>query len=285
MHFFYIDESGCTGRDLNPGQQPIFVLGGIILRDEGWNITHTEYVKIINDYFDGVVPENFELHTQDLFSPNGSGHFENHPREDRNELLNTLLDLIAARKHHFYYYAVDKARLNVYNTALVRERDYLDLRTPYLTAYDYLVTAYEEYTKVKLGNSARALVIIDEKDIFIDEVERITRYRRFEGAAGKRIKWIVEFSYPVNSRKNTMIQLSDMMLFLTRKYLEIESGYRNTYPSEVKNIFRDFYRKIDDRLIFKRLQTETGRHSEYYNTFIENVASVPSARWRTKVYE
>ncbi len=284
MHFFYIDESGCTGRDLNPGQQPIFILGGIILRDEGWNKTHTDFNAVINNYFDGNPPANFELHTQDLFSPRGSGHFENHPREDRNELLNSLLDLVAARKHHFYYYAVDKSRLNGYDTTLVRERNYLDLKTPYLAAYDYLVTSYESYTKVKLGNSARALVIIDEKDVFIDEIERITRYRRFEGATGKRIKWIVEFSYPVDSRKNTMIQLSDMMLFLTRKYLEIEGGYRNEYPPAVKNIFREFYRKIDDRLIYKRLQTEEGRHSEHYNTFIENIATLPSARWRTKVY-
>ena len=34
---FYTDETGCDGGTLNNPQEPIFVLGGIILRDGGWN--------------------------------------------------------------------------------------------------------------------------------------------------------------------------------------------------------------------------------------------------------
>lgn len=284
MHFFYIDETGCNGRDLHQLEQPIFVSGGIILRDEGWNTTHAAFQTIISKYFNGQTPDNFEFHSHHLFSPNGSGHFLNHTREKRNQLINNLLDLIAARKHHFYYYAIDKARLHDYNTDLVKNRAYFDLRTPYLIAYDYLVTAYERYTKDKLGKSARALLIIDEKDYFINEIEAITYYRRFSGSLNKRLKWIVEFSYPVDSEKNTMIQLSDLLLFLTRKYLEIENGYREEYSPSVKNIFREFYKKIDSRLIFKDIQKEEGRNSEYYNAFIEAIRSKPSTRWRTKQY-
>ncbi len=284
MHFFYIDETGCNGRDLTQTQQPIFVSGGIILRDEGWNKTHTEFEKIISTYFNGQVPANFEFHTQDLFSPNGTGHFIGHPRDNRNKLINDILDLVIERKHQYYYFGIDKAKLNIYDTTQVRDREYFDLKTPYLIAYDYLITAYESYTKDKLGQSARALVIIDEKDCFINEIEAITRYRRFDGAKNKRIKWIVEFSYAVDSEKNTMIQISDLLLFLTRKYLEIENGYKASLPADVKNIFREFYRKVNDRLIYKRIQTEEGRNSEYYNTFIENICILPSARWNSKTY-
>jgi len=284
MHFFYIDETGCNGRDLTQIQQPIFVSGGVILRDEGWNKTHVEFEKIISKYFNGHVPDNFEFHTQDLFSPNGTGHFEGHSRDNRNKLINDILDLVATRKHQYYYFAIDKSKLNAYDTSQVRDRSYFDLKTPYLIAYDYLITAYENYTKDKLGKSARALVIIDEKDCFINEIEAITRYRRFNGALNKRIKWIVEFSYAVDSEKNTMIQISDLLLFLTRKYLEIENGYKDTLSADVKNIFRDFYRKVNDRLIYKRIQTETGRNSEYYNKFIQDICSLPTARWNSKTY-
>lgn len=284
MHFYYIDETGCNGRDLTQAQQPIFVSGGIILRDEGWNKTHIDYQAIISRYFNGQVPANFEFHTHDLFSNNGTGHFLNHPREQRNQLINDILDLVADRKHHYYYFAIDKAKLNAYDTTQVRDREYVELKTPYLIAYDYLITAYEQYTKVKLGRSARALVIIDKKDIFISEIEAITQHRRFAGPTGKRVKWIVEFSYPVDSEKNTMIQISDLLLFLTRKYLEIENGYRNEYSADLKNIFREFYKKVDDRLIYKRLQTEDGRNSAYYNSFIEGICSMPSARWKSKTY-
>lgn len=36
MHFFYIDESGDSDRNLNTPDQPTIVLGGVNLRYEGW---------------------------------------------------------------------------------------------------------------------------------------------------------------------------------------------------------------------------------------------------------
>ncbi len=37
MHFYYLDEAGCTGEDLNNSEQPLFVSGGLSVRDEGNN--------------------------------------------------------------------------------------------------------------------------------------------------------------------------------------------------------------------------------------------------------
>ena len=195
MHFYYIDETGCNGRDLSQTQQPLFLSGGIVVRDEGWNITHLKFENVIEKYFNNEVPQNFELHTHDLFSPNGSGPFLNHSRERRNNLIHELLDLITNRKHHFCYISIDKKKLDDYDVSRVRDREYLDLKVPYLIAYDYLISTYEKHTKEKLGKSARALVIIDEKDSLINEIELITNHRRFNTVKNKRIKWIVEFSY------------------------------------------------------------------------------------------
>lgn len=94
----------------------------------------------------------------------------------------------------------------------------------------------------------------------------------------------MEFSYAVDSEKNTMIQITDLLLFVTRKYLEIENRYKDTSSTDVRNIFREFYRKVNDRLIYKRVQTETGRNSEYYNNFIHDICSLPTARWNSKTY-
>ncbi|MCX8523155.1 DUF3800 domain-containing protein [Chryseobacterium formosus] len=284
MHFFYLDESGCNGRDLTNQEQPIFVIGGIVLRDEGWNKTHSEFLKIIENYFSGVIPENFEFHTHDLFSPNGSGHFRNHTRERRNSLINSLLDLIINRKHHFLHFAIDKKKLNEYDTSLVTNKDYFDLKVPYIVGYDYFITICEYYTKNSLGKSARALIILDEKDIFIQDIESVTNFRRFEAIPSKRVKWISEFSYAVDSKKNTMIQLSDLLLFLTKKYLEIENGYRDNYPIEVKNTFREFYRKIHNRTVCKSLIIEGNRGSATYDKFLNEIFSKPTLRWNSKNY-
>jgi hypothetical protein len=34
MHFFYLDETGDTGKDLQTPDQPIFVLGGITVSED-----------------------------------------------------------------------------------------------------------------------------------------------------------------------------------------------------------------------------------------------------------
>lgn len=39
MHFFYLDETGCTGPNLKDLDQPIFVIGGISVSDERWRKT------------------------------------------------------------------------------------------------------------------------------------------------------------------------------------------------------------------------------------------------------
>ena len=90
------------------------------------------------------------------------------------------------------------------------------------------------------------------------------------------MKWIVEFSFPVDSKKNTMIQNYNLMLYLTRKYLEIENGSKNDFTTDVKNIFRVFNRKINAQLIYNRIQTESGRNLNYYNDFIQGVCISPS---------
>jgi hypothetical protein len=83
MHFFYIDEAGCTGEDLSNQQQPVFVAGGLIVREEGWNKTKETFAGLVSAYFEGNVPEGFELHSYELLSPKGDGPFAGHSRVRR----------------------------------------------------------------------------------------------------------------------------------------------------------------------------------------------------------
>ncbi len=69
MHFFYLDEAGCTGAKLNDRNQPIFTLGGISVSDEKWMKTNSEFLDLIKSYFT-TIPRNFELHTSDLLAQN-----------------------------------------------------------------------------------------------------------------------------------------------------------------------------------------------------------------------
>jgi len=279
MHFYYLDEAGCTGCDLANQEQPIFVLGGISVRDEGWNATQEAMAAIIGEYFGNGIPQNFELHTDQLLSPNGDGPFSGHSRDRRNNLAKGILGLLADRSHDVHLCAIDKAKLNSCTCCVAMP---YDTRTPYHLAYDYLITYINWFVKNQLGRSARGMLIIDAKEQFHADIERITQVRRFEGPAAHRVKWIVEFSYPVDSQKNPMVQLSDLVVFCTKKFLEIDNGYRNAYHPDAKRFYAECYALIHDRIRRKDLVDRQGRGMDGMNGFLREIQSKPVGQWKRR---
>jgi len=279
MHFFYLDEAGCTGNDLNNSEQPIFVLGGLSVRDAGWNATKTKLDSIIKDYFAGSIPNNFELHSYELLSPCGEGPFSGHSRERRNQLVKTILNLLSDRSHAIHLYSVDKAKLFSESCGVDM---FYDLNIPYLISYDYMITYINWYVKEHLGQTARGLLIIDIKSEFQAHIEKITNTRRFGLPSSQRVKWIAEFSYPVDSFKNPMVQLSDLVVFCTKKFLEIELGYRNNYTISAKQFFAECYSLIHERISRHGIVQRQGRIMPEYNRFLEAIQAKPSPRWRSK---
>jgi len=130
MHFFYLDETGCSGADLNPAQDPIFVLGGLSVKDQGWVETTRRFRRVLTNYFGAPLPPDFELHAHELLSPNGSGRFEGHERVRRSQLAMDLLALLADRQHQVHYVALDKVALR--DTGLGTESSTYNARIPYL---------------------------------------------------------------------------------------------------------------------------------------------------------
>src|SRR2546425_4732314 len=176
MHFYYLDEAGCTGRDLQCAEQPIFVLGGISVRDEVWNQTQRDFANILTNYFGGATPDAFELHAEELLSPTGDGPFAGHDRERRNELAKNVLNLLHARSHDVHIVGIDKSKLAAQEPA---DNFPFAARVPFLLAYDYLITLVDWFVKGRLGRSARGMIILDAKPEFLAEVESITHDRRF----------------------------------------------------------------------------------------------------------
>lgn len=285
MHFFYLDEAGCNGRDLDNDEQPIFVMGSVIISDEKWNSTNQSFNSIISNHFDGNIPDDFELHTEQLLSPEGDGPFHTHPRERRNNLVDQLLDLLIEKSHHTAYIGIDKQLLSNALPINCGIKDYLDFTAPYLISFDYLLSLFEWYTKTKLGSSARALIILDKKDEFEHEMRSIVKYQKYLVPNSRRLKWIVEFSYLINSHINPMVQLADLISYITKKYLEIENGYREEYNPEVKDVYRGLYTKINQRLIRKTIvKFDTRVSAQNYYEVLNSIRSVPTRLWRSRVY-
>lgn len=125
------------------------------------------------------------------------------------------------------------------------------------------------------------MVIHDEKDDHHESVERISHERRFEGPVAHRVKWIVEFSYSVDSKQNPMIQISDLVTYCTRKFLEIENGYRDDWSDEAKMFYAECFRKIDDRVKRKGIVERGGTSFRSLNEHLERIRASPRRTWRS----
>jgi hypothetical protein len=277
MHFFYVDESGDTGANLDDANQPILVLGGISVRDEGWNATQQALGQLLSQHIPGALPTNFELHAKDLLSPNGEGIFGGLSREDRYALCIALLKLLADRSHGVHYFAIHKQRLK---TAPLSINLGYDHHQPYVLAFDYLITYVNWLVKERLGQSARGMIILDKKDQYHSEIERLMHVRRFGGVAAHRIKWIVEFSYSVDSKKNPMVQLSDLVIYCLKRFIEIESGYRPGWPEDAKTFYARCYSAIQHRVARSAIVEREGRSMDQLNSFLTAIRAEPRARWR-----
>ncbi|QPQ55098.1 DUF3800 domain-containing protein [Allosphingosinicella flava] len=278
MHFFYLDESGCTGGDLQNNQQPIFVLGGISVKDQGWRETTDRFRSCLTEFFGGDLPDGFELHATDLV--NGEGPFEQYDREQRAGLIHELLDLITDRKHPLHLVAIDKAKLGANLNA--DAHPVVDCSVPYLLGFNYLVTYIERYAKQVLGRTVRAMIILDQKDAYQARVDAITAYRRYDVPQARRLKWLVEFSYPVDSVRHPMIQLSDLVIFLARKFLEVDNGYREGWSPEAKNFFASCYAKIVTRIKWTTLLPPPGPEDRAIHRILNASVSTHRRNWRQR---
>lgn len=277
MHFFYVDESGDTGTNLDDPHQPIIVLGGISVRDEGWNATQELLSRRLSAFFRGNLPANFELHAKDLLSPNGDRVFESMPIEERCALCLDLLGLLAERSHGAYYIAIDKPQLSDSVPGIELGYDYTH---PYLLGFDYLITYINWLVKERLGRSARGLIILDKKDCYHENIERLMHSRRFQGPAAHRVKWVVEFGYSIDSKKNPMVQLSDLVVYCVKRFIEVEKGYRATWTPETKNFYAQCYSLIKARVARTTIVERTGRDMDRFNTFLQAVRVEPRTQWK-----
>jgi hypothetical protein len=110
-----------------------------------------------------------------------------------------------------------------------------------------MISYIEKFTRDYLGRSARGMIILDVKNAYQDDIDAITHFRRYDAPQVRRLKWLVEFSYPVDSMKHPMVQVSDLVIFLARKFLESENGHRPDWPEGARNYFACCYDRIIER--------------------------------------
>ena len=275
MHFFYLDETGDTGADLKNVEQPIFVLGGVTVSDKSWRNATDAVQNTITDFFKDAVPDGFELHAHELVARQGP--FAERSQEDCNALALALLDLLT-KLHRPHFVAIDKKLLLEHGHG--EEHNIIDSKTPYLLAFNYLVSYLERFIREECGTSARGMIIIDRKDMYLTPVDKLTHYRRFEVPKGRQLKRVVEFSHSIDSLRHPLIQLSDLVIYTTRKFLECDNGYRPKWSAEAKNFFASCYDRVQTRMWRTNLIDVKGEEEREAHALLKLCQSTHNGRWK-----
>ncbi|MGE9268511.1 MAG: DUF3800 domain-containing protein [Verrucomicrobiales bacterium] len=217
MHLIYLDESGNSGNNLSDPQQPVFVLGALVVPEERWLSVETDIIEVLCNYFDNGIPLGFEIHATDL--RNGTRHFRGVAASQRVALRNQLLEVANKHQLAFIYRAITKKR---YATWLERQYGAGININPHIAAFPLVTQTINRYLK-SLGPNQLGILINDENKEVVGDIERTTRLLRAD--PGKlQLDRIIEKSFFIDSAKSHVLQLSDLCTFHARKLEEVRIG-------------------------------------------------------------
>ena len=213
MHLIYIDESGNTGNNLSDGQQPLLVIGALVVNEDVWCTLETALMARISSFFKTVVPLDFELHGTELRS--GRGHFSGIPVNDRIELRDDCLKLAKELNVKFIYRCIEKAKYRVWHDKACGSALTIN---PYLPAYMLVATVVNSYLET-LPGKPRGMFVTDENKEIAKDVEKAVRALRF-AENHFRLSRIVEKSIFIESTLSLPLQLCDVCTFWVRRLEE-----------------------------------------------------------------
>jgi hypothetical protein len=217
MILVYIDESGDTGHNLSDKQQPVFVLGALIVPQSKWKELELSFHKIVVEFFDNAPVDNFELHAMDLV--NRRGFFKSFTLEQTKLFRNKCLELIQHLNINLVYRAIDKKEFQKFCEVTYGKGISV---APYIMALPFLCTRINDILK---ANNDLGILIFDEHHSLV-EIEKSLRTLRLDDTSTLQTENFIEQGFFVDSAKSQAIQLVDLALYYVRKYEESKLGYR-----------------------------------------------------------
>lgn len=217
MHLIYLDESGNSGTNLSDPQQPIFVLGALIVPEQKWKAIETDLIKKIDTFFEGDVPDDFEIHASEIRG--GRGIYKGMDIEKRIAFRDELIQIAIDHELCFIYRAIPKKR---FATWLDRTFGKGISMNPHIAAYPLVSQSINAYLR-SLGEDELGILINDDNKEVVTDIERTTKLLRAD-STNLKLDHIIEKSFFIDSSKSHLLQLSDLCTFHARKREEAKIG-------------------------------------------------------------
>lgn len=235
MQILYADESGSTGTDYDNKEQPIFVLGGVIVDKDKWHE--------INEKFDSekqkILPilKEYEIHTNELFNSSKKSIFDKYDWKENLKVLEKIAEIIEKLDIKFTYILIDKAEMK---KELKNKFDGKVKIDPYILAF---CTTYVIFMSNLEENNKKGI-------IFLDEIIKIPEMlNNMYPTFNMYNKNIIEKAVFLKSKDTNFIQIADFWAFYVNKYTQITRGYKKY--SEIKNEHCiKIFDKLNKKLLF-----------------------------------
>ena len=217
MHLIYIDESGNTGLNLSDPQQPVFVLGALVVPESLWQTIELELEQSIKIHSPQVHESEAEIHGGDLRQ--GSGVFKGVSVTDRLKLRDAWLGIAVKHSLHLIYRAIVKKRYERWMTGAFGSGVSVN---PHLAAFPLIAQVANNLLR-DLGSDVLGIIISDDNREVVGDIERFQKLLRVTPGA-LHLDRIIEKGFFIDSRKSRLLQLADLCILHARKNEERKIG-------------------------------------------------------------
>lgn len=221
MHLVYIDESGNTGNNLQDPQQRVLVMSALIVPEAKWQALEAALRSLIENFFGGKVPDDFELHASDLRS--GKKYFSGITVTKRIQLRDECMAIAAAMGLKFVYRAIDKHRYKNWHDKKCGAGLTIN---PCIPAYLLVATVVNNYL-FSLGAEERGILIIDDNKEVAKDVQKSLKNLRWAREA-IALTQMIERGFFIESHSSLPLQLCDIFAFWARRMEEEKIGIKVT---------------------------------------------------------
>ncbi|MDP9261860.1 MAG: DUF3800 domain-containing protein [Actinomycetota bacterium] len=244
-------------------------MASLMVRDEGWRLTSGVVRKRLAEPFGGVLPAGFELHAMDLLSPKGDGFFKGRDRDERSSLALDLLDIITTRKHQVLLQVYDKSRLATTNPPPASAA--FPWNDPWELGFAMTLTMFENFLRSKqTGSSSSGLIVIDHERSYLKFV-RAHCADRNAGKGWRQVAKVVDIGYSAASHANPMIQVADLVAYVSRRHAEVQAKYKEALPPEAVAFFAECHRRVWPRVLYKDMSLKALKTPVELGTYIKAV--------------
>ncbi len=219
MNLIYLDESGNSGTNLGDVQQPVFVLGALIVPENRWLALEQKLEALVQP-FRGDHGDGFEVHAHEL--ARGEGCFKGVGLSDRLRLRDALLDCARTEALRFAYRSIIKKR---YLRWLEQAYGGGVFINPHIAAFPLVAQILNGILRDEGPDSLGILIFDENREVYLD-VERTLRLLRADPGL-LRLDRIIEKGFFIDSRKSLVLQLADVCTYYAKKAEERKLGLKH----------------------------------------------------------